>query len=580
MADVGVSANATMQPVKAGLFSPLARTQYAAVAEMRSRLFANNLRTNEGALEFGARAASFIIYSFIGLSLGVGACALTYSIVLREGWQYLAVEFWALCFVWQAMSVALASFQEQYDITSLLRFPVGFGSFVLLHLIFGLIDISTIIGTLCSLGILVGFTLARSELFPWAVLTLAGFVAFNILLVRAILAWIDRWLAKRRSREIVSAIFLLLLLSLQLLNPALRNDFNDEELPHPRHHALHHHAESQVEHQAHPLLRTVDAAQTWLPPGLAASAMQHANEHAPVPALASVGMLGVFTLFAGGLLTLRLRSEYRGENLGEARNRKKIETRDSGWLVSNGPIGAVIEKELRTLLRSVPQLYALGVPMLMVFLIGNVFRSGSSGAPHKTFALQLAFPICVAYGLLGFIQLIYNNLGAEGPGIQLLLLSPTPMRTILLGKNLFHATLFGFVALISMFLASLRLGLPSPTVAATTIGWLAFALPANLAAGNILSLTMPYRVNLGRLGRQSGSQANALLSMFIQTAWLGIGAGIISLTALLGALWVGAIILVALALGAVIAWIFVLRRADSIINRRRDKLIARLTKTA
>lgn len=578
MAHVGVSANAGMQPVEAGLFSPLARTQYAAVAGMRARLFANNLRTNEGALEFGARAVSFIIYCFIGLSLGVGAGALTYSIVIREGWEYLAVEFWALCFVWQAMSVALASFQEQYDLSELLRFPVSFGSFVLLHLIFGLVDISTIIGTLCSLGILVGFTLARSELFPWALLTLAGFVAFNILLVRAILAWIDRWLAKRRSREIVSAIFLFLLLGLQLLNPALRNDLNDEELPHPRHHALHHDAERQLERQAHPLLQIVRAAQTWLPPGLAASAMQHADERASAPALASVAMLGVFALFAGGLLTLRLRSEYRGENLGEARNRKKIETRDSGWLISNGPIGAVVEKEMRTLMRSVPQLYALGVPMLMVFLIGNVFRTSSSGAPHQTF--QLAFPICVAYGLLGFIQLIYNNLGAEGPGIQLLLLSPTPMRTILLGKNLFHATLFAFVALASMFLASLRLGLPSPTVAATTIGWLAFALPANLAAGNILSLTMPYRVNLGRLGRQSGSQANALLSMFIQTAWLGIGAGVISLCAILGKLWVGAIILAALAVGAVIVLILVLRKADSIINRRRDKLIARLTKTA
>lgn len=579
MADVGVSANATMQPVQAGLFSPLARTQYAAVARMRARLFANNLRTNEGALEFGARAVSFIIYCFIGLSLGVGACALTYSIVLREGWEYLAVEFWALCFVWQAMSVALASFQEQFDLTGLLRFPVSFGSFVLLHLIFGFIDISTIIGTLCSLGILVGFTLARSELFLWALLTVAGFVVFNILLVRALLAWIDRWLAKRRSREIVTAIFLFLVLSLQLLNPALRSNFNDEELPHPRHHhGLHHGAKSELERQAHPWLQTVHAAQAWLPPGLAANAMEHANEHARVPALASVGMLGVFSLFAGGLLTLRLRAEYRGENLGEARNRKKVETHDSAWLISSGPIGAVIEKELRTLMRSVPQLYALGVPMLMVFLIGNVFRTSSSGAPHQTY--QLAFPICVAYGLLGFIQLIYNNLGAEGPGIQLLLLSPTPMRTVLLAKNLFHAALFAFVALVSMFLASLRLGLPSATVAATTIGWLAFALPANLAAGNILSLTMPYRVNLGRLGRQSGSQANALLSMFIQTAWLGIGAGIISLCAIFGKLWVGAIILAALAVGAVIAWILGLRQADSIINRRRDKLIARLTKTA
>jgi ABC-2 type transport system permease protein len=566
-----------MQPVQTGLFSPLARAQYSAVARMRARLFANSIRTNEGALEFGARAVSFVIYSLIGLSLGVGACALTYTLVLRQGWQYLAVEFWALCFVWQAMSVALASFQEQYDLTALLRFPVGFRSFVLLHLIFGLIDISTVIGTLCSLGILVGFTLARVELFPLALLTLAAFVVFNILLVRAILAWIDRWLAKRRSREIVGAIFLLFVLSLQLLNPALHDSFYNEGQPHPHHHGMHRNTARQPGREARPWLIAVREAEMWLPPGLAANAMEHANEHALAPALASAGILGMFALFAGGLLTLRLRSEYRGENLGEARTRKTITTSDSGWFITNGPIGAVIEKEMRTLMRSVPQLYALCVPMLMAFVIGNIFRS-SNGAIHQTF--QLAFPVCVAYGLLGFVQLIYNNLGAEGPGIQFLLLSPTPMRTILLGKNLFHAALFAVVALVSMLLASLRLGAPSPSVAAATLGWLAFALPANLAAGNILSVTMPYRVNLGRLGRQSGSQANALLSMFIQTAWLGIGAGIISLCSIFGKLWLGAVILAALAAGAVIAWILVLRRADAIVNRRREKLLARLTKAA
>ncbi len=130
------------------------------------------------------------------------------------------------------------------------------------------------------------------------------------------------------------------------------------------------------------------------------------------------------------------------------------------------------------------------------------------------------------------------------------------------------------------FLASLRLGLPSPTVAATTIGWLAFALPATLPLETFLSVTMPYRVNLGCLGRQSGSQANALLSMFIQTAWLARAADHRGLCAVLGKLWMGAIILAVLAVGAVIAWMLVLRRADSIINTRRDKLIARLTKTA
>ena len=39
-------------------------------------------------------------------------------------------------------------------------------------------------------------------------LCLIAFAAFNILLVRAIFAWIDRWLAQRRTREILGAVFM------------------------------------------------------------------------------------------------------------------------------------------------------------------------------------------------------------------------------------------------------------------------------------------------------------------------------------------------------------------------------------
>jgi ABC-2 type transport system permease protein len=218
----------------------------------------------------------------------------------------------------------------------------------------------------------------------------------------------------------------------------------------------------------------------------------------------------------------------------------------------------------------------LGVPMVMVFIIGSLFRGGTSESGHP---FQLALPVCVAYGLLGFVQLIYNNLGAEGKGIQILLLSPTPMRTVLLGKNLFHSLLFGLVALVGAILASIHLGPPSAVVIATTLGWLAFALPANLAAGNLMSLTMPYRVNLGRIGRQSGSQANALLSMLIQTAILGVGAGVTSLCTIFGRLWLAVPVLLVLAGAATVFWMRVLRNADSMANRRRDVLITRLART-
>jgi ABC-2 type transport system permease protein len=104
-------------------------------------------------------------------------------------------------------------------------------------------------------------------------------------------------------------------------------------------------------------------------------------------------------------------------------------------------------------------------------------------------------------------------------------------------------------------------------------------LPANLAAGNVISLTMAYRVNLGRIGRQSGSQANALLSMLIQTTILGIGVGVISLCNIFDRLWLAAPILLALAVVTVLAWLTVLRNVDAMANARRDTLIAKLVKT-
>lgn len=565
MADLGV-AEESAEAQAGGLFGRLAHIQYAALAWMRWRLFLNAIRSSAGAIEFSARALSIVIYSFIGAAIGIGAGIATYTLVSTHKWEFLSIEFWTVFLLWQGISITLASFQEQFDLSGLLRFPVSFGSFVLLHLIFGLIDISTIVGGLCILGIYAGVVVARPGLFAWGAIVLLFFAAFNMLLARAILAWLDRWLAKRRSREIISGLFLLAMLGLQLLNPAFHKQ-TEEDAPRPD--ARH------ARQEAHPLIDTANAMQAWLPPGLSTKALHRASEDKPIAALGWLGLLGTYGIGASALLAMRLRAEYRGESLEEAPERRRATARDSTGVIYGGPIAAVIEKELRTLTRSMPQLYALGVPMLMVFIIGNVFHTTATSTRHP---FQLAFPVCVAYGLLGFIQLIYNNLGAEGRGIQLLLLSPTPMRTVLLAKNLCHAGLFVIVAIVSGLLASLRLGLPDTAVIATTVAWLTFALPANLAAGNVMSLTMPYRVNLGRLGRQAGSQANAMLSMLIQAILLGVGAGVISLCTLFGRMWYAAIVLGLLAVCCWVGWLVVLSKADWLAANRRDQLIARLAK--
>ena len=178
-----------------------ARAQYAAMSRLRWQMFRNGMRSIKGKFEAGARIISYIIYAGIGLGFGFGAGAFAYLLASDGRWRILPVLFWALCLVWQMIPVMLASFQEQFDMSILLRFPVRFGSYFLLWVVFGLADISTILGGLCCLGIWLGITIARPELFAWTALGLAVFAAFNILLVGLSLPGsIAGWRSEKRGR--------------------------------------------------------------------------------------------------------------------------------------------------------------------------------------------------------------------------------------------------------------------------------------------------------------------------------------------------------------------------------------------
>jgi ABC-2 type transport system permease protein len=565
-----------------GTLGAEARAQYAALASLRWAMLRNGLRSIKGKFEVGASAVAYAIYAVMGLGFGFGAGTAAYLLVSNGKWRLLPVLFWVLCFAWQTIPVMLASFQEQFDMGIVLRFPVRFGSYFLLWVVFGLADISTILGGLCCLGIWIGIMITRPELFAWVALSLAVFAAFNILLARAVFAWLDRWLVQRKTREILGAVFMVAMLSLQLLNPALhhRHRLSSDATPDQiiAEAQDYQQAKARLKARYEPLLETADAVQRWFPPGLAAGALGQAAGHQPGLALGALGLLGLYGLAAGGLLAGRLRAEYRGENLGVAPSRKMEQRRSGAWILDgSGPIAAVMEKELRTLLRTLPLLYAIGAPLLMMIIFSSAFLRGSGPGSRHVFAFAL--PIAVAYALLGFSQMFYNNLGAEGAGIQVYFLSPTPIRTVLLAKNLFHSAAFVLIALVAGTLASLRLGIPDGAMVAATAAWLLFALPANLAAGDVLSLTMAYRVNPGRISRQRGSQGNAILSLLIQLGVIGCGAVVFLLSWYWDNLWLAVPVFLTLGAGAVFAWLRVLRNADGIANQRRDSLIATLMKT-
>lgn len=574
----GVDGQGQMLAVGGGLLSELARAQYAALGRLRWRIFVNGLRSKLGAFELGARTISFVAYGVMGLGLGAGMGALAYAFADDGQWKEEAFIFWAALLMWQFVPIMLASFQEQFDLGSLLRFPVSFRSFFLLYVVFGLSDVSTILGALCCVGILVGVTVARPDLFVWTALILAVFAAFNILLVRAVFAWIDRWLAQRKTREIVGALIMVLVLSMQLLNPAVWQHGNRRQ------------ARANQKHEveqllASPWVKTAIEVQKRLPPGLAAGALEQAATKSFAPVWEQLGVLGLFVLGAGGALGLRLRAEYRGENLGGASARKKAAASPVKAVVAkekagvggerfglSGPMAAVMEKELRGLLRTLPLMYAVGAPLILVLVISGSFFKGATHGDAPLFA----FPLCVFFAQLGFRQLLDNNMGTEGAGVQLYFLSPTPMRTVILAKNLLHSAVFAVAMVAAGLLAAVRLGAPDNVMLAVTVAFLLFVLPASLATGNIFSLTMPYRVNPGRITRQRGSQASAMLGLVVQLALLAVGALVFELCLLGGMLWVAAPAFLAMAAVAVVVWLRILANADQMASERKDLLIATL----
>ncbi len=549
-----------------GFASQLARQQYSALAWARLRIFAHSLRSRRGGLDLSAGIMSYVMGLGIALgpsiALGIGA----WFGVSRHHPLGLIAELWVVLGIWQFLSaLAPALAGPSPEMNNLLRYPISFGSWVLLYLVYGLISPSSIIGALWCVAIWIGVGVAQANLLGWAALALAIFAMFNLLLSRAILAWVERWMAQRRTREILTAVFLFFALAVQVLNPALYQQ--NGKLPFGL-------KQSTISHVAD----KVKWVQGVFPPGLASASILRPAQGQTAAGAGALGALLLWMLGAGAVLTVRLHAESRGESLSEAPRAMAAGRRPAPrrWraLDFSGPLAAVFEKDLRYVLRSGPLLYALGTPPVMVFFFSMMYRQGLYSSVPRGDAL----PLGLAWAFLGLTRLVYNNLGMEGAGIQFYFLSPAPARTVVLGKNMLHLALFALEAAAICGMIVFRFGAPRGGIAVATIAWVLFAVPANFAAGNALSISMPYRTSLTRMKGEAGSLSNTLLSMFIQLSLLGIGAAVFIPFAAFGREWMATPVLLALAAVSIFVYWRILGNVDRMVENRRESLTLEVMK--
>jgi len=502
----------------------------------------------------------------LGGAFGMGIAA--YFAISAGKPEMIAFPLWFVFIFWQVFPVMATAFANNPDSSDLLRFPLSYGSYFLVRMAYGMFDPATALGSFWLFGLLIGVGFAKPELLPWVALVLLAFAAFNVLLMQMIFAWVERWLAQRRTREIMGILFVLLMLSFQLIGPIIRH-FGRRSGP-------------GTHESFQQFIGILAPVQGMLPPGLAADAIAQAVFSRFMTGFSSLALLCAFVLVTAYFLHVRLLAQYRGENLSEVAAASVVPIDRSlrvGWNLPgfSAPVAAVFEKEIRYLLRSGPMLISLIAPLFVLF----VFRFGAMNSVRHSGvflsrAPDMAFPAAVGYTLLMLTNLAYNNFGGDAGGIQFFYASPVRFREIVLAKNLTHAGILILEVIFAWVAVSFLYGRPALDVTIAALAGLLFAAPINFSAGNLLSLYAPKKLDYSSFGRQRASQTTVLISLGVQVFVVGVGVAAFWIARLYSNFWIATLILLVLSAISLSAYAMILNRVDGLALQRRETLVAEL----
>ena len=400
----------------------------------------------------------------------------------------------------------------------------------------------------------------------------------NLLFNRLVFAWLERVLAKRRTREIATAMFVLVFVCLQFSGFILRRWGPD------------------LKHAAGKFRRRVWRA---LPPALAGTALEHAANGDSAAALRTAGLLAIYALVFGGLFAFRVHAQFTGEDLGEsaapvrqkpsakrvpvsapAKDAVASQEFNSVSRIVSAPVAAILGKEVRYFYRNSMLMMNVFMPLILI-----AFFSMTSSMPRRQggpsfvarFSGDFAYPASVVYILLLMMNFCPNNLAYEGRGVERLFLAPVKFSDVMLAKNLFHGALLVFEALLVLVLVTVMGHPPSVLILLATWTGLLFAALIHLGAGNWLSLQFPRKFEFGvRRQRPSG------LTLMISFGLFFVEMGVISAAALLCiwlvGLWLLPFVYIALSAAALVFYRLVLEGTTRQAILQRDNLLEQLSR--
>jgi ABC-2 type transport system permease protein len=534
--------------------------QICLVAGVRYRVLKNSLRRKNNRWDL----IGMIWVTFLGICLVIGVAfafyAGGYEFVDKEKFGWFALLYWVIFLWWQVFPMFVAGFGSNFEFATLLRFPLSLRAFYLLGLGYGFSDFGAISSICWILAMMAGAATARLTLVPIVAVVSLLFILLNVTLERLIGSWLEKLLAKRRSREIFLGIFIVSMVSLNFLNPVI----------------LH------WGHEVRPAVLRYLPYLSWLPGSLAGDAISAtANADRRGVLLGVAGLVGWLAVLSA-LLWRRFAAQYAGEAMsdapGPARLRKREEKRaiadeKPGWVTPQ--VAAVVAKEFRYLMRNGFAFVGLVIPPLMVMFFTMQFGPGSMLKEHSI-KPALFFPGIMAYLMLILISPAYNSFAYEGKGIQTYFMAPLQFRDVLLGKNLFLVLLVTSELVLALGLLILRVGWPGTPMFLATVSGGAFAVTGQLAIANWSSLSFPKKMEIGRMKGQRNSGVAVWIAFGVQFLVGGICAVVLFAGGWNKNPWVPPVAFLALTVIAIGGYISSLEPLNRLAQAKKELLIETL----
>ena len=535
--------------------------QLKLIGGLRWHILRNGLRRKNNRWDL----IGMIWAAVFGGALVFGTCfgfyAGTYEFLTKNRPQWIALLFWGLFVWWQVFPLFAAGFGANFEFKTLLRFPLSMRAFYLLGMGYGLADFAAVSSIAWIISMLVGATVARASVVPVLLLVSALFVLLNVTIERLIGSWMEKVLARRRTRELFFGLFILSMVSLNFLSPIMRRMGS---APNPRSFEFVHYL-------------------WWTPPSLAGSGVAGAA-HGDLRAFL-VGFAGLLIWIGvtSGFLWSRFRAQYFGEELGEsgapkAAKKRALRADDSGELPRfiSPPVAAVMAKEFRYLTRNGFAFITFLLPPIMVIFFSMQFAGKNSVLKEHGLSTEMFFPALMAYLILILLSPAYNSFAFEGKGIQTYFMTPVRFRDVLLGKNLLLAVLVMLELSISVGVMIWRVGWPSPAMFVSTVAAVAFAVVGQLSIANWSSLMFPKKMEIGKMKGQRNSGVAVWIAFGAQITIGGICAVILFAGRWTGNPWLPAIAFAGLTAAAAGGYTAALGAMDRLAEKKRELLIETL----